>query len=242
MQQNENDKNDKNKLYSQTIVQGRLTKSEWNNMEIPVSSDELTVIKLIRNSYHNVQLKMNHNSSMIGILKTSSSPEMHAHLYQKHFENIVSECVKTYKLPEFSFDAGNGHNSNGHNSNGHNSNGNKNSKNKITEIKKIDAIRIKNNESAINPKNIFEYTILKICKLLLSKKAKWDEEKDVNNDSDSDSEDDDDIDGCSWMSYYYALKMNMKNSMIIKNKYSHMQNLPTPNLYCILRQREPEKR
>ena len=102
-QQNENDKC---KLYSQTIVQGRLTKSEWNNMEIPVSPDELTVIKLIRDSYHNVQLKMNHNSSMIGILKTSSSPEMHAHLYQKHFEQLVYEMVKTFQLvPAFSCDA-----------------------------------------------------------------------------------------------------------------------------------------
>ena len=143
-------------IHSQTIIQGRLTKSEWNNMEIPVSPDELSIIKLIRDSYHNVQMKINGNTSMIGVLKTSSSPEMHAHLYQKHFENIVSECVKTYKLPEFSFDAG--HDGSG-NKNG---NGNKNSKNKITEIKKIDAIRIKNNESAINPKNIFEYTILKI--------------------------------------------------------------------------------
>ena len=105
-QQNENDKNDKNKFYSQTIVQGRLTKSEWNNMEIPVSPDELTVIKLIRDSYQNVQLKMNHHSSMIGILKTSSSPEMHAHLYQKHFEQLVHEMVKTFQLvPAFSCDA-----------------------------------------------------------------------------------------------------------------------------------------
>ena len=205
-----NQNSQQKQIHSQTIIQGRLTKSEWNNMEIPVSPDELSIIKLIRDSYHNVQMKMNGNTSMIGVLKTSSSPEMHAHLYQKHFESIVSECVKTYKLPEFSFD----------NSNGHNGNGHKNSKNKITEIKKIDAIRIKNNESAINLKNIFEYTILKICKLLLSKKAKWDdekgekEEKDANNDSGSDSEsDDDDIDSCSWMSYYYALKMNMKNSI-----------------------------
>ena len=196
-------------IHSQTIIQGRLTKSEWNNMEIPVSPDELSIIKLIRDGYHNVQMKMNSNTSMIGVLKTSSSPEMHAHLYQKHFESIVSECVKTYKLPDFSCDNGNGHNGNGH----------KNGKNKIIEIKKIDAIRIKNNESAINPKNIFEYTILKICKLLLSKKAKWDDEKgekqekDVNNDSDSESDDGNDIDGCSWMSYYYALKMNMKNSI-----------------------------
>ena len=214
MQQNENDKNDKNKVHSQTIIQGRLTKSEWNNMEIPVSPDELTVIKLIRDSYHNVQLKMNHNSSMIGILKTSSSPEMHAHLYQKHFEQPICEMIDTFKLvPTFSCDADlkQGDKCGG---------GKKSGKHKIAEIKKVDAIRIKNNESAIQPKNIFENTILKICKLLLTKKAKWNEEIKTKNevheeDADSaDSDDDDsDLDGCSWMSYYYALKINLKNSI-----------------------------
>jgi hypothetical protein len=216
MQQNENDKN---KLYSQTIVQGRLTKSEWNNMEIPVSPDELTVIKLIRDSYHNVQLKMNPHSSMIGILKTSSSPEMHAHLYQKHFEQLIRDMVKTFQLvPAFSCDAnlkqGDKDKCDG---------GKKSGKHKIAEIKKVDAIRIKNNESAISTqsKNIFENTILKICKLLLTKKAKWN--NDTNNpknntehsDSNTDDNDDDDndIDGCSWMSYYYALKINLKNSI-----------------------------
>ena len=219
MQQNEND-NDKKKLYSQTIIQGRLTKSEWNNMEIPVSPDELTVIQLIRDSYHNVQLKLNHHSSMVGILKISPSPEMHAYLYQKHFEELIREMVKTFKLdPAFSCDAGSGVK--------------KGSKNKPTELKKVDAIRIKNNESALSghSKNIFEHTILKICKLLLTKKAKWNilqqqdekdekNEKDKSQDSESESEsesdsesDDDDIDECSWMSYYYALKMNLKNSI-----------------------------
>jgi hypothetical protein len=205
--------NDKNNLYSQTIVQGRLTKSEWNNMEIPVSSDELTVIKLIRDSYHNVQLKLNHHSSIIGILKITPSPEMHAYLYQTHFEQLVRDMVKTFQLsPSFSCDAstneGVGTSGDG---------GKKNGKNKISEIKKVDAIRIKNNEVALSSqsKNIFENTILKICKLLLTKKAKWNKEiqtKNVSSSDDSD-EDDDDIDGCSWMSYYYALTINLKNSI-----------------------------
>lgn len=210
MQQNENDKN---KLYSQTILQGRLTKSEWNNMEIPVSQDELTVIKLIRDSYHNVQLKMNHHYSMIGILKTSSSPEMHAHLYQKHFEQLIRDMVKTYQLtPAFSCDA----DTNGCGGGTSGECGKKSGKNKISEIKKIDAIRIKNNELALSSqsKNIFENIILKICKLLVTKKAIWNKEIQKKNVSGSDdSDEDDDIDGCSWMSYYYALKMNMKNSI-----------------------------
>ena len=202
--------NNENKLYSQTIIQGRLTKSEWNNMEIPVSTDELTVIKLIRDSYHNVQLKLNHHSSMIGILKVTSSPEMHAYLYQKHFEQTIKEMVKTFQLvPEFSChadaDAKQGNKCDGAKKNG--------GKNKVVEIKKIDAIRIKNNETALSAqsKNIFENIILKICKLLLTKKAKWNKEIQAKNDSGSD--DDDDIDGCSWMSYYYALTMNLKNSI-----------------------------
>ena len=223
-QQNENDKNDKNKFYSQTIVQGRLTKSEWNNMEIPVSPDELTVIKLIRDSYQNVQLKMNHHSSMIGILKTSSSPEMHAHLYQKHFEQLVHEMVKTFQLvPAFSCDADS---KQGDGCSGSSGSSKKSGKHKIAEIKKVDAIRIKNNESAIQSKNIFENIILKICKLLLTKKAKWNalqrnrkqENKNKGgseSESNSESESDygDDIDECSWMSYYYALTMNLKNSI-----------------------------
>ena len=217
MQQNENE-NDKNKIYSQTIVQGRLTKSEWNNMEIPVSPDELTVIKLIRDSYNNVQLKMNHHSSMIGILKTSSSPEMHAHLYQKHFEQLVHEMVKTFQLvPAFSCDADSKQGDGCSGSGGSNKKG---GKHKIAEIKKVDAIRIKHNESAIQSKNIFENTILKICKLLLVKKAKWNalQQQDKNegesgSGSESDSDDGDDIDECSWMSYYYALTMNLKNSI-----------------------------
>jgi hypothetical protein len=212
MQKNENDKN---KLYSDTIVQGRLTKSEWNNMEIPVYPDELTIIKLIRDSYHNVQLKLNHHSSMIGVLKTSSSPEMHAHLYQKHFEQPIRDMVKTFQLdPAFSCDADTNR---GGGTTG--DCGKKGGKNKISEIKKIDAIRIKNNESALSSqsKNIFENTILKICKLLLTKKAKWNKEIQAKNDSasddDSDDDDDDDIDECSWMSYYYALTINLKNSI-----------------------------
>ena len=223
MQQNENDKNDKNKLYSQTIIQGRLTKSEWNNMEIPVSPDELTVIKLIRDSYHTVQLKMNTHSSMIGILKTSSSPEMHAHLYQKHFEQLIRDMVKTFQLvPAFSCDADTSASKQG----GYGDGGKKSGKHKISEIKKVDAIRIKNNESAVSTqsKNIFENTILKICKLLLTKKAKWNNdikrkndaehsESSADDDESHDDDDDDDIDECSWMSYYYALKINMKNSI-----------------------------
>ena len=84
---------------NQTFSQGKLTKSEWNNMEIPVILDELTIIKLIKDSYHDVQKKYNKNVSMIGVLKTSSYEEMHLHLYKKYFEESVNEMIEKYKVP-----------------------------------------------------------------------------------------------------------------------------------------------
>ena len=83
---------------NQTFSQGKLTKSEWNNMEIPVSCDELYIIKLIKDSYHDVQKKYNKNVSMIGVLKTSSYEEMHLHLYKKYFEESVNEMIKKHNL------------------------------------------------------------------------------------------------------------------------------------------------
>lgn len=206
---------------NQTFSQGKLTKSEWNNMEIPVSSDELDIIKLIKDSYHDVQKKYNKNVSMIGMLKTSSYEEMHLHLYKKYFEETVKEMIKKYKIPPLP---------------AHNATSdvvkNKNIKQgQQPTIKKIDAIRIQNNENEINLKSVYEFTILRICKLLLDKKAGWNklkEEKEKNKEkkeksesssnSDNDSDDDDDDDGndivsCSWMSYYYALMVNSKNNI-----------------------------
>ncbi len=204
---------------NQTFSQGKLTKSEWNNMEIPVSSDELDIIKLIKDSYHDVQKKYNKNVSMIGVLKTSSYEEMHLHLYKKYFEESINEMIKKHKISAVpachsatttdtvkskNVKQGQGQNS----------------------IKKIDAIRIKNNEDGINLKTVYEFTILRICKLLLDKKAIWNkykQDKSQNNNnskSDNDDEDDDededdgnDIASCSWMSYYYALMVNLKNNI-----------------------------
>ena len=189
---------------NQTFSQGKLTKSEWNNMEIPVTPDELTIIKLIKDSYHDVQKKYNKNVSMIGVLKTSSYEEMHSHLYKKYFEEIVNEMIKKYKIPTVSsvsvchsatttdtIKSKNVKQGQGHGS-----------------IKKIDAIRITNNEDGINIKTVYEFTILKICKLLLDKKAMWNKYKQEtqdktvssksdnnsrsNSSSDNDSDDDED--------------------------------------------------
>ena len=41
------------------LNQRKLIKSEWDSIEIPVSPDEIEVLKLITKGYHDVNLKIN---------------------------------------------------------------------------------------------------------------------------------------------------------------------------------------
>ena len=51
------------------LSQTKLTKSEWDQMEIPIPQDEQYILNFIKNGYHNVQLKINQHNTLIGILK-----------------------------------------------------------------------------------------------------------------------------------------------------------------------------
>ena len=43
------------------LNQTKLTKTEWNSTEIPVSTEEKQILKLICDGYHNVNLIYNNN-------------------------------------------------------------------------------------------------------------------------------------------------------------------------------------
>ena len=134
------------------LVQRKLTRDEWNSVEIPVSIDEKKIIKLIIDGYHDINLIENYNQSIIQFLKINYSDNMDNHLYKTYFMEIVKEQVKNYDL-NYSCDI----------------------KNNTTIIKKIDSLRlIKNDIKIIKEKKdeIFDYLLLVIVgKILKNKKS-----------------------------------------------------------------------
>ena len=71
------------------LKQRKLSKSEWESIEIPVSSSELDVLKLICTGYYSVNTKCNNNNSLFTFLKIEFSECMEEFLYKKFFsENI----------------------------------------------------------------------------------------------------------------------------------------------------------
>ena len=51
------------------LKQGKLTKSEWRSIEVPVHQNELKIIKLIRDSYDNVNTKSNNTQSLLQVAR-----------------------------------------------------------------------------------------------------------------------------------------------------------------------------
>ena len=122
------------------LSQTKLSKGEWESIEVPVSQDELAILKMICNGYHNVTIKHNTHLSLIGYLKIQYTELMEDFLYKRYFQEIIEKHRKIYD---------------------HKYSPSVTSK---KAIKKADQIRIENIESKSRNflKTIFEYVLLDI--------------------------------------------------------------------------------
>ena len=128
------------------LNQRKLTKSEWESIEVPVSDAEKEVLSLICNGYHDVNIKYNNHISLFGYLKIEFSTLMEDYLYYTYFLGKIEE-MKKYNT---SFDY--------------------ESNIKSTPvIKKADTIRLQKNNVAklLNDMNIYEYVLLDLADNML---------------------------------------------------------------------------
>jgi len=80
------------------LNQRKLNKSEWNSIEIPVSETEQNILQLIIKGNKDVNIKINHNSSLFSFLKIEYSEKMEDYLYIKYLYekcNKIQEQIKT---------------------------------------------------------------------------------------------------------------------------------------------------
>ena len=120
------------------LHQTKLTKSEWNAIEVPVSEKEKAVLELIKAGYHNVNIKYNDYLSLCSFLKIEYSEEMEDHLYNTYFAKKLASLKKKYGCETLNIAASSS-----------------------PAIKKADLIRLqKNDPEKMNPENAYEYLLL----------------------------------------------------------------------------------
>lgn len=128
------------------IIQQKLTKSEWNSIEVPVSAAEKSVLKLIQDGYSDVSIKYNDNNSLITFLKIEHNVQMENYLYNKFFAELVADIIKKHDAQYLKVDV----------------------KSKVT-ICKADSIRIEKNAlSSLTEDNIYEILLLKLIDNVLT--------------------------------------------------------------------------
>ena len=113
------------------LNQSKLIKSEWESIEIPISQEEQRIIHLIKKGFHTPSILVNYNISLLSFLKMDETTIMHDYLYTKYFKDFVDKLVKEFKI-DFKVEIS-----------------------KKGTIKTADKIRLQQNETLLNPKNIF---------------------------------------------------------------------------------------
>jgi hypothetical protein len=121
------------------LNQRKLIKSEWESIEIPVSNDEIDVLKLIMNGFHDVNIRVNNNNSIFSFLKIEYSTKMEDYLYNKYLREIVEKITSCYNLNDtIKIDV-----------------------HSDIHIKSADKIRLeRNNTDSLKSINLYEYVLL----------------------------------------------------------------------------------
>ena len=129
------------------FAQKKLTKSEWESIEVRLPQKELDILNLVYEGYSNVNHSYNLNRSLLSYIKVENKGKMiHNYLFDIYFSKQVNEMCKTYDIPFVipTF------------------------KKKDIAIKKIDKMRIENMESRLMKvkDDIFEFVLIDICEKL----------------------------------------------------------------------------
>jgi hypothetical protein len=136
------------------LTQNKLTRAEWETIEVPVSPLEKQILTMIMNGYQNVNIRSNETHSLFSFTKVERTPEIEYFLYKKYFDDKFQEIIKKYgketPLEKFTISS--------------NFIGNE-----LKSLKSADTIRIQNldNNIQVNKSTIFEYLLLDLCKDLL---------------------------------------------------------------------------
>ena len=149
------------------LTQNKLTRAEWDSIEVPVSESENEILKMIVEGFTNRDIVKNKTMSLFSFTKIEKSIETEKFLYNKYFEPIVQEITKKYggamKLDTTATTRVGGGSGGGN----------------IKKMKSIDLLRIQNLESNIenNKKIVYEFIALELChnlcKYLSKNKSKY---------------------------------------------------------------------
>ena len=136
------------------LRQTKLTKEEWNNLEIPTAGRELSIIKMINKAGNDVNIFIKNTQTFLDFIKiTVDVDKYHYYVYMNYFKDLLIKLDKKQTLFNYNFNV---------------------KCDKKMEIKKADKIKLKNFDKKLHKikSNIFEYNIIQIISNLFKSEKK----------------------------------------------------------------------
>ena len=140
------------------LTQRKLTRSEWNSIEIIVEKKEQDILHMISNGYNNPDIIHNVNLSILNYLKLEYCEEIEQYIFKLYFIEPIKKQIKKYKITDYDIDF--------------------KFLDKKIKLKKTDQIRFEQNTAnKINEDNVFEHIMLfiisKLLKYFTSNNNRW---------------------------------------------------------------------
>ena len=135
------------------LNQRKLTRDEWNSIEVPVSADEKRILKLIQDGYQNVMIKRNTTPSMLQHLKVEDNDAIDMYVYTRYIQTPLEKVVGYAKKNRVPLEI---------------------EKHDPSSIKKKDLFRFSNTDSQLEQvkSSVFEFVLLDILKQTLKARDK----------------------------------------------------------------------
>ena len=83
-------------IQAQLFSQDKLSKSEWDSIEIPESEKEMGILRLIIDGFHNVNIYINNSLSLFTYLKIQYSDQLEIYLYTHFLEKQCNTIITKY--------------------------------------------------------------------------------------------------------------------------------------------------
>ena len=134
------------------LKQNKLSKAEWESIEVSVPEHEKKILKLIVDGYHDPNVRFNETQSLNSYIQFDGTPELDHLLYKKYFEEKMMKPIKKYGtgtvMEQFSSSMKLG---------------------KLKKLKSGEVIRLGNLEQniEINKSRIFEFVLIELYTDLL---------------------------------------------------------------------------
>jgi hypothetical protein len=131
------------------LTQTKLTKAEWNSIEILVSPEELFILDIIINGFHDVTINDNTTLSLLSFLKIPPTDQIHKYIYNKYILSKLKPIFVKYNVEYAQI-----------------------SINKKDKLKTRDLIRFENTDSLLEGEMLFEFILIDLIETMLKAKKK----------------------------------------------------------------------